>query len=153
MPQQEGAQEPEASSDTEAGTWSHSWGASTKPSWAIGLRGRRISAGLSNNGLQPPGSFRYWKHMFSGEKEKKQLNIHTIAVSRRVRETRAHGWGGSGRGHGDGLQAAACTAQKGQLPPPKICNVCASQVSAGSEHQTHLEEVNKKSNEKTLECS
>lgn len=77
-------------------------GASGGPRRAIRLRGRRISAGLSNNGLQPPGSLGYWKHMFVGEKEKKQLNFHAIAVSRRVRETRAHGWRGSGGGHGEG---------------------------------------------------
>lgn len=77
-------------------------GASSGPRRAIRLRGRRISAGLSNNGLQPPGSLGYWKHMFVGEKEEKQLNFHAIAVSRRVRETRARGWRGSGGGHGEG---------------------------------------------------
>lgn len=105
IPRQEGTHEPEAGSDSRAGKcspWSHGQGASTGPSRAIRLRGRRTSTGLSNKRLQPPGSLRYWKHMFAGEKEKKQLNTHTIAVSRRVRETRAHGWRGSGGGHGDG---------------------------------------------------
>lgn len=105
IPRQEGLHEPEAGSDSGAGKcspWSHGPGMSTGPSRAIRLRGRRTSTELSNNGLQPLGSLGYWKHMFVGEKEKKQLNTHTIAVSRRVRETRAHGWRGSGGGRGDG---------------------------------------------------
>lgn len=85
--------------------------------------------------------------MFLGEKEKKQLNIPTIAVSRRVRETRARGWRGSSRGHGDGAphhclsspgRAAAATPN---LQPCK---------SAGSKHQRRFEKLNTQSDEKNL---
>lgn len=64
--------------------------------------------------------------MFLGEKETKQLNIPTTAVSRRVRETRARlerlqqgtrGWGSK---------------------------------SAGPKHQMRLEKLNIRSNEKNL---
>lgn len=91
------------------------------PSQALSLQGKRISTGLSNHRPQLLGSLRYWKHMFTGEKEKKQLKIHTIAVGRRVRETRArlerlH------QGTGMGLHSPACTARHPAHPP--------------SEHQT-----------------
>lgn len=81
-----------------------------------GLSGKRISAGLSNNGPQLPGSLGYWKHMSAGEKGKKAAeNPHNCCWPAGERNQSVAGEAPLGD-TAAGLHIPACTARHPTLP-------------------------------------